>query len=323
MNLNSDNTKVTSGRDGSYKPGEVKGRPSSSDSKKDFKKVLEKEDEPDQNQQATNEILEESDGIALAMAEGTKKKIPSPFDLSGKTPAPFFGKSQKSAVPLTNHVPTNRLQSPAELYVKLETGEKPSTIKTIDDSTMVDVNLAMLDDKNKFTTRFSTEQNDLSYINPLAAVTTPQQPNVNLNLTTEKPVIPTSHIQDIINQMVEKVEQIKTTGSTETVVTLKHPPIFEGARIVVTDFDSAKKEFNITIENLTQQAKNLVDMQANKDNLISSLHAKGYAVHIFATTTTTETRVVDALPQNEQGKPRGDEEPREGRQQGKNRQNQA
>ena len=40
--------------------------------------------------------------------------------------------------------------------------------------------------------------------------------------------------------MIEKVAEIKDTGTTETVVTLKHPPLFAGATVVVTAFDNAK-----------------------------------------------------------------------------------
>lgn len=312
MTLNPDNIRVNS-RESGVKSSDVKGRPSADpDAKKDFRKVLDKDDDSDENKHAAKEIIEESDGIALALvANTTKKKAPSPFDLSGRTPAPF----EKPVKTDSDH-----LQSPASLFGKMESADRP-VMKKVDDSTIADVNLSVTD-KDHFTTRFATEQPDLSYVNPLAAVT-PQQSGVNLNISVEKPILPASNIQEIINQMIAKVTEIKDTGSTDTVVTLKYPPLFEGARIIVTSFDSAKNEFNITIENLTQQAKNVVDLQANKDHLLLGLQEKGYAVHILTTTTTTEERIVDALPQPDQGKPRDDENKEGKQQQGRNRQNQA
>jgi GTP-dependent phosphoenolpyruvate carboxykinase len=107
-------------------------------------------------------------------------------------------------------------------------------------------------------------------------------------------------------------------------VTLKHPPLFAGTTIVVTAFDNAKNEFNISIENLTQAGKQMMDQENNRNNLLLALEQKGYAVHILSTTTLTETRVADALPTN-QGDGRQREEEREGQGDGgkRGRENQA
>lgn len=303
---NPDNTsmKITSGRDSHYKSADVKSRPSSEPkSRKDFKKVLEK-DEEDQNL-ASQEILEETDGITLAMNEKLKKSPPpSIFDLtSGKTA--IHKDSRNTDVP---HV-----ESPSQIYSKLTTVDTKKEAK----ENLFDLgNVPLLSEKDKFNTRFATEQTDLSYINPLAA-TTNQQPSVNLSISTEKAVIPVSHIQEIINQMIDKVNEIKQTGTTQTIITLKHPPTFEGATIIVTAFDHAKNEFNITIENLTQTGKHLMDQQANKDTLLLALEQKGYAVHILSTTTLAENRPVASLPQQDQPNKQNDES-REEKQQRRN-----
>jgi hypothetical protein len=77
------------------------------------------------------------------------------------------------------------------------------------------------------------------------------------------------------------------SGKTETTLALKHPPLFAGANLTVTAFKSAKGEFNITFENLTPHAKQLIDLAENQNILRNSLEQKGYMVHIVVATTTT------------------------------------
>lgn len=330
MSYNPESMKVTSGRDGSYKASDVKGRPTSDlKEHKDFKKVLEKNPDNDNENIAAEEIIEETDGITLAMAEDTKKKQPfSLFDLTAtKKSPPFEGKLAKSeqvvvptsdigAKKIASNIPTKEQHSLDDSLEEAEVAVMSDKIDKADKTIPLPST-----DKDKFTTRFSTEQADLSYINPLAA-TANQQPSINLSISTEKAIIPVSNIQEIINQMIAKATEMKHSGTTETVLTLKYPPLFEGATIVVTSFDSAKNEFNISIENLTQVAKNLMDMKVNKDSLLLALEQKGYAVHILATTTVQENRVVDSLPQEDRsGRQRGQE--REGSRQQQGREEEA
>lgn len=118
--------------------------------------------------------------------------------------------------------------------------------------------------------------------------TAPQLTDVR-NIKIEKP-LPASNVQEIINQLVEKVTELKDNGRTDTTVTLKQPPLFAGTNIVVTAYDSARGQFNISFENLTQKAKELLDMRVNQDALLLSLEKKGYAVHILTATTIIENR---------------------------------
>lgn len=309
MNFNPDNTKITSGRDSHYRSNDVKSRPTANaSSRKDFKKVLEKTSNEDENENETaaNEINEETEGTVVAMEEETKKKSPpSLFDLtSGKTANPFGG-DNKPARPVASNQPA----SPAAIYSQLTSLE---TKKTDKEMSFIPSDNLVSSGKDKFTTRFATEQTDLSYVNPLAATPIPQA-SVNLNLSTEKAIVPVANIQQIIDQMVGKVVEMKNAGKTETILTLKNVPLFEGATVVVTGFDSAKNEFNITIENLTQAGKQLMDQQNNRDSLLSSLQQKGYAVHILSTTTLVENLPVASLPQEEQqrGRQQSDEEEKE------------
>lgn len=136
----------------------------------------------------------------------------------------------------------------------------------------------------------SREQPDLSTINPLVGVS----PTALISETapmenTSVPKTTFSNIQEIVDQIVTNIYTLKVEGKTETLITLKHPPLFEGANLVITAFDTAKGEFNIAFENLTQMAKHFLEMQDNQNALRLALEDKGYVVHIITTTTITET----------------------------------
>lgn len=298
--------KVTAGRDSNYRSNDIKSRPTGNlKSSKDFKKVLQKASDEEQSEDeelTIKEITEEDDGTDIAMQEDDKKKTPpSLFDLtSGKVAL-----SSDTSRSTLNAESSRHIDSPSEMYSKLTLESRKNAKDSFSETAA---------NQDKYTTRFATEQTDLSSVNPLAALTN-AQPNISLNANAEKTTLPVSNVQAIINQMVAKVTEMKNAGSTETVITLKNPPLFEGATIVLTGFDSAKNEFNVSIENLTQAAKQLLDQQSNKDSLILALEKKGYAVHILTATTLVENRLVDSLPQKEQsGNPR-DEQQEQKRQQ--------
>jgi hypothetical protein len=85
-------------------------------------------------------------------------------------------------------------------------------------------------------------------------------------------------------------------GQTDTVITLKYPPLFQDAKIIVTSFDSAKGEFNISFENLTQAAQLLLDKEENRQSLLSALEKRGYNVHILSTTTVETAPIYEERP---------------------------
>lgn len=310
--MNPDNVRVTSGRDSNYKSSDVKGRPTAEpESTKDFKKILDKDAGEKDEDAASKEIIEETDGLIVAMTQDTKKKAPtSLFDLTAAQKSPRLAvKTDQPDVPVAAPTIDDKVVGDIK-PVK----EKP--VETDDADIKVDVETVPVTpvEKDRFTTRFSTEQTDLSYVNPLAA-TANQQPSVNLNISNEKLIVPVKSIQDIINQMVANVTEMKAAGKTDTEVTLRYPPLFEGAKVIVTSFDNAKNEFNIAIENLTQEAKNLMDLKINRDNLLLALEQRGYAVHIFATTTVAENRVTPPPPDQQFGRQREQEGQQQGSQQ--------
>ncbi|KAF3362303.1 hypothetical protein PHSC3_001132 [Chlamydiales bacterium STE3] len=138
---------------------------------------------------------------------------------------------------------------------------------------------------------FIPERHDLSTVNPLSAHSSMTNPiNLNTSLKPQAPVAQVQNLQEVFDRIAKEAYSLETSGKTETVVTLKGS-LFDQSRLILSEFDSAKGEFNITIDNLTQAAKNALDM--NQSALIDNLSKKGYMVHIMTTTTTIETPQID------------------------------
>lgn len=164
-----------------------------------------------------------------------------------------------------------------------------------------DAMIAEREEKQKTTpSAYLSDHPDLTYINPLSTQ------NLNTtNLTSTQsaiPVGPATDIQAIVDQLVKKLYTVThASGQVDTTIVLKHPPLLEGATVVVSSFQNAKGEFNISFENLTQQAKYFLDMAANRQSLMDNLQKQGYAVHILTTTTVTENAIlVSDTPQSQQ-----------------------
>jgi hypothetical protein len=142
-------------------------------------------------------------------------------------------------------------------------------------------------EKEQKSPSFARESTDLSYVNPLSINTQ----NSIESVADQAKAVPAQKMttQQLVDAIVKAVSTVAYEGKTDTVVTLKQPPLFEGANIVLTSYESAKGQFNIRFENLSQGAKSFMDMQQNKDSLLFALQQKGYAVHILVSTTMTET----------------------------------
>jgi hypothetical protein len=159
-----------------------------------------------------------------------------------------------------------------------------------------------------FTTRYTQEQPDLAYVNPFA--NNPQAPMAAVPVTPsdaiQRPAPVDENMQLLIQQVIKQMYTVSQEGQTDTVMTVQYPPLFENATITVTAFDTARGQFNISIENLTQAAQRLLDLDQNRNSLISALHEKGYNVVQFQTTTVqTETRIT---PPESNQKSREDQE---------------
>lgn len=330
MNFNQDSTPIrfTPKKDpGGVRSSEnVSSRPSGEpDGKKDFKKILAKSEEEDQGQNAKSQGVEDAAAQSAAVLgpAGKKKPAQSLFDLtSSKSVAKKSNRFSQNEEEMTKPGVSTQADSPNTVFARLTTDDKAESTEAFSSEEYigVDAENTKLPEKEKFTTRFATEQSDLSYVNPMAAMSS--HPIESTTPIKAEKVEPTVNLQAVIDQLVEKVVEIKVNDRTETTITLKHPGIFKDANIVVTSFDSAKGEFNISFENLTQQAKNILDMQINKESLLDALEKKGYAVHILTTTTVNESRPILAEAQPGRESNRDRREPDQERQQQQRRRNQ-
>ena len=118
-----------------------------------------------------------------------------------------------------------------------------------------------------------------------------------------------SRIHKLIEKMVKRLTIMETTGRNETSMTIKNSATFEGTRVLITEFNSAKGEFNLTFENLTQQGKNLLD--AHQNTLKMGLEQKGYVVHMITTTTLNETPEIGQENEFSDRNDQNDQEPQE------------
>ena len=114
----------------------------------------------------------------------------------------------------------------------------------------------------------------------------------------------------LVEQIVKELHNIELKGQTDTIILLNQPPMFQNSRVVITSFNSATKEFNLSFEGLTGAAKKLLD--SNMDSLRETLEKNGYAnaLHIITTTTIVEHHIPGEHEQREK-----DREGRGGQQQ--------
>ncbi|MCB1111720.1 MAG: hypothetical protein H7A37_05930 [Chlamydiales bacterium] len=121
--------------------------------------------------------------------------------------------------------------------------------------------------------------------------------------TAYQPVHAVADIEMLITQMVSHVQEVSTVDRTEIIIELKHPPLFEGARLVITEFDTAKRELNITFERLTPEAQVVLSTPEHRDMLHHGMKEHGYHVHIMIASTEEEIQfaVCHAEERSDQG----------------------
>jgi hypothetical protein len=261
-------------------------------SSRDFQKVLgekerrQKEEEEDSKKAKTVDPSFETEALLLA-EEIPSPKQPSLFDLSKEV---VKKKNESETSEVAKMVSSDELpmESPNGLYKNLALKEKASRSKTGEGMWEESHKDKVEAHEDKKPIRFSQEAGDLSHVNPLALNVSSSSQSHNQNLETNMPSQKLT-TQQLIDAIVKAITTIDSQGKTDTIVTLKHPPMFAGANLVLTSYESAKGEFNIRFENLTQGAKSFMDMQQNQQSLLSSLNEKGYTVHMVVATTQIET----------------------------------
>jgi hypothetical protein len=83
---------------------------------------------------------------------------------------------------------------------------------------------------------------------------------------------------EVIRQTADAIATFVSKDVTSSVVTIKYPPIFEGATLTVTEYSSAPRQFNVTFANLSPDARRMIESVANQQQLKQALVERGYTV---------------------------------------------
>lgn len=157
---------------------------------------------------------------------------------------------------------------------------------------------------------YLNEQPDIAQINPLVQPA-PLVAETNITHEVAKPAPPTRNdLQEIIDKIVNQVYKLENskTGESSIVIILNKEGPLKDVGIKISEFDSAHKQLNITVDNLTQEAKTLLDKAESQ--LLLALERKGYQVQQLTTTTQQDILRLDTPGQSEGEKGQSGENPR-------------
>lgn len=259
--------------------------------------------EPDRNRTDVSSRWNEVSGRGENSPENPEKKVDrKKGEKSERSFGGLFGGSKKLGALNENFNETDSFDfdgdnvgSPFELFNKIEESRTSiSKGKNTSNSGEFseDVALVSIGNKKKTNKDVNTSlpiQENVVYMNPMAgsndSVAVDTTPEV---VMTAKPVVYIPDVEELVNKIVKEVSLMTTDGRTETTIQIKNSSLFSGAQVTITEFDSAKKQYNIKFENLTQRAHEIVSMQQNREALKSALEQKGYNIHIITATTEIE-----------------------------------
>ncbi len=83
---------------------------------------------------------------------------------------------------------------------------------------------------------------------------------------------------EVVKQTIDALTLLKTKDESTITISIKYPPMFAGATIKIVESTAAKNEFNITFDNLTPEARRIIETQTNQVHLQQSLLEKGYTL---------------------------------------------
>lgn len=186
------------------------------------------------------------------------------------------------------------VDSPALLFGKIakEGGHKQKPMQLFTDKlgdyipAKEDIDIFLAKDKEEGLTLapLKTKDEDIAMIN--LAVLALGQGDLIVSADKLKPV---AKIPPLILDIVEKITTTVKHDITKTTITLRDAGIFTGVEVTVTSFKTARGEVNLQFSNMTQEAKNVLEV--NLDALKQALDQKGYTVHIIAATTLKDETV--------------------------------
>lgn len=122
-------------------------------------------------------------------------------------------------------------------------------------------------------------------VDPTTVVVAPIALHAAVATTHAQATVKVSNVREVMfklaQSMVDQIQIVKDSGKTDTTFTLKHPPLFEGVQVKITEFDSAKNQFNLTFTDVNNPtARALIEQQDNQVRLQQALVDKGYTVQM-------------------------------------------
>lgn len=275
------NDKATAARETS----ETKTR-KTANSRKEFKEVLDDKQEDDGTVSEKN-TPDEQDNSLMSLFSRPPKKEAIRGDLRSELDQKML--IEEGAI----------LQTKQEVKPKKSIKENRTTTTTKAtnhekvDQVEEEIKSDSLTRKGQVSSEYTESQPDITFLNPslnpsAVPLNTVNPINLNIAQKVEQTVSIASPIETVVAELVDKLLIVQTKGQTDTVVTLNAPGSFQGAVIVISEFDSAKGQLNLAFENLKNEAKLLLDSMSNRESLISTLSEKGYIVQQFTTTTIIE-----------------------------------
>lgn len=281
-----------------------KSKPSSTP-KSDYKKIAKSvERDKDENTEETSEVDEGKKPSVFDLASKSKVSKTKPEGDALESSEGFFSsedvakKSRFEIPPYAVLGDADTEIAEAELQQSIKdsltskellnqnpaAGTKLTKSTFSQDALEADTSLSSRRTKSKVNvnTRLDSQENaDIAYLNVNSAIAFQTE-----KAAEEKEAVTTSRtIKEIVDQLVEGMRIVKTQALTETIVTLKHPPLFEGVDVRLMTLNSDKRELNIAFTNLSEQAKNFIDQRLHQDSLSLALEQKGFVVHTIITTT--------------------------------------
>ncbi|MFA6914793.1 MAG: hypothetical protein WC222_00205 [Parachlamydiales bacterium] len=116
-------------------------------------------------------------------------------------------------------------------------------------------------------------------------------------------------LQEIVDQIVKEIYTLSDDGSSETTITLQHPPLFNGVKVVIETFKNAPNQLNITFVNLTGPGKRLLDENLASLKTAIEHNDRGMIVQQLSTTTLNEVpRYVADAQQNQKDRDQQDQQ---------------
>lgn len=266
---------------------------------KEFKKILDRDEEPDdfdptaiaeqkkiKKEKSIYSTRSTEDEVAdaedMKKTQSVKSRMNLRDDMSGNM-------NDDSPQPEAKTLPKpNPNASPFALYQQMAAKDKtPGWAADIQGNGDLPMEKnVQLSKKDKLGDRYSEERSDTGALNILSGGQSAQVVAINDDASGQ--ITKIAELKEIVDQIVDKLYTLETTGKTDTVITIKNLALFENARVIITEFKSATKEFNLAFENLRPEAK--VRLDENMESLRQNLQENGYAraIHIITTTTYVE-----------------------------------